>query len=149
MSIKSAAAQHAEQNERLRHIGVILPATSSDPEFQTWLGAFLQALAQSDWVIGRNIKVGIRWATPVVAEIRRHAAELAPLAPDVILTGGTSTAGPMLEATRSAPIVFATENTRNPRSIQLKPHSALAPFMIAIINSAAFLTPNFRMIRAR
>lgn len=101
-------ATHAQQNERVRRIGVILPATSSDTEFQTWLGAFLQALAQLDWTIGRNIKVDIRWATPVVAEIRRHAAELAALAPDVILTGGTSTAGPMLEATRSVPIVFAT-----------------------------------------
>jgi putative ABC transport system substrate-binding protein len=101
-------AAHAQQNERIRRVGVILPATSSDPAFQTWLGAFLQALAQLDWIIGQNIKVDVRWATPVVAEIRRHAAELAALAPDVILTGGTSTAGPMLEATRSVPIVFAT-----------------------------------------
>ena len=101
-------ATHAQQNERVRRIGVILPATSSDTEFQTWLGAFLQALAQLGWTIGRNMSVDIRWATPVGAEIRRHAAELAALAPDVILTGGTSTAGPMLEAARSVPIVFAT-----------------------------------------
>lgn len=99
---------HAQQNERVRRIGVILPAASSDPEFQTWVGAFLQALAQLGWTIGRNMSVDIRWATPVAAEIRRHAAELAALAPDVILTGGTSTAGPMLEATRAVPIVFAT-----------------------------------------
>ena len=99
---------HAQQNERVRRIGVILPAAPSDTEFQTWLGAFLQALAQSGWMIGRNMSVDVRWATPVATEIRRHAAELAALAPDVILTGGTSTAGPMLEATRSVPIVFAT-----------------------------------------
>jgi putative ABC transport system substrate-binding protein len=99
---------HAQQNERVRRIGVILPAAPSDTEFQTWLGAFLQALAQSGWTIGRNMSVDVRWATPVATEIRRHAAELAALAPDVILTGGTSTAGPMLEATRSVPIVFAT-----------------------------------------
>jgi putative ABC transport system substrate-binding protein len=99
---------HAQQNERVRRIGVILPAAPSDTEFQTWLGAFLQALAQLGWTIGRNMSVDIRWATPVAAEIRRHAAELAALAPDVILTGGTSTAGPTLEATRSVPIVFAT-----------------------------------------
>jgi putative ABC transport system substrate-binding protein len=99
---------HAQQNERVRRIGVILPAAPSDTEFQTWLGAFLQALAQSGWTIGRNMSVDVRWATPVATEIRRHAAELAALAPDVILTGGTSTAGPMLDATRSVPIVFAT-----------------------------------------
>ena len=99
---------HAQQNERVRRIGVILPAASNDTEFQTWLGVFLQTLTQLGWTIGRNMSVDIRWATPVTAEIRRHASELAALAPDVILTGGTSTAGPMLEATRTVPIVFAT-----------------------------------------
>jgi putative ABC transport system substrate-binding protein len=99
---------HAQQSERVRRIGVILPAAPSDTEFQTWLGAFLQALTQLGWTIGRNMSVDVRWATPVTAEIRRHASELAALAPDVILTGGTSTAGPMLEATRTVPIVFAT-----------------------------------------
>jgi putative tryptophan/tyrosine transport system substrate-binding protein len=98
----------AQQNERIRRIGVILPAASSDIEYQTWLGAFLQALAELGWTIGRNMRVDIRWATPNSAKIRHDAAELAALAPDVILTGGTSTAGPMLEATRTVPIVFAT-----------------------------------------
>ena len=98
----------AQQNERVRRIGVILPAASDDAEYQIWLAAFLQALAQLGWTIGRNMRVDIRWATPNAAKIRQHAAELAALAPDVILTGGTSTAGPMLQATRTVPIVFAT-----------------------------------------
>ena len=99
-------AARAEQPERMRRIGVILPAAANDAEFQTWVGAFLQALAQLGWTIGRNMRIDIRWATTNHAEIRRHAAELAALAPDVILASGTSTVGPMLQATRTVPIVF-------------------------------------------
>ena len=75
---------------------------------QIWLAAFLQALAQLGWTIGRNMRVDIRWSTPNAAKIRQHAAELAALTPDVILTAGTSTVAPLLEATRTVPIVFAT-----------------------------------------
>ncbi len=58
------------------------------------------------WTIGRNVRIDTRWATTNAAEIRRHAAELAALAPDVILAHGTSTVGPLLQATRTVPIVF-------------------------------------------
>src|SRR5262245_6946798 len=57
--------------------------------------------------IGRNVRIDTRWATTNAADIRRHAAELAALAPDVILAHGTSTVGPLLQATRTVPIVFA------------------------------------------
>lgn len=59
-----------------------------------------------DWTIWRNVQFDIRWATAKATEIRRHAAELAALAPDVILAHGASTVGPMLQATRAVPIVF-------------------------------------------
>lgn len=98
----------AQQDGRVRRIGVILPAASDDAEFQTWMGAFLQALAQLGWTIGRNIRIDTHWATANAAKIRQQAEQLAALAPDVILTAGTSTAGPMLQATRTVPIVFAT-----------------------------------------
>ena len=98
----------AQQNERVRRIGVILPAAADDAEYQIWLAAFLQALAQLGWTIGRNMRVDIHWATPNAAKIRQHAAELAALAPDVILAVGTSTVGPTLQATRTVPIVFPT-----------------------------------------
>ena len=68
----------------------------------------MQALAQLGWTIGRNMRVDIHWATPNAAKIRQHAAELAAKAPDVILTSGTSTTAPMLQATGAVPIVFAT-----------------------------------------
>jgi putative ABC transport system substrate-binding protein len=99
-------AARAQQAERMRRIGIILPAAADDAEYQAWVGAFLQALAQLGWTIGRNVRIDIRWATTNAAEIRRHAAELAALAPDVILAFGTSTVGPMLQATRTVPIVF-------------------------------------------
>src|SRR5262245_20128271 len=96
----------AQQLERMRRIGVILPAAANDGEFQTWVGAFLQALAQLGWTIGRNVRIDIRWATVNHAEIRKHAAELVALAPDVILASGSSTVGPVLQATRTVPVVF-------------------------------------------
>ncbi|MGA6928308.1 MAG: ABC transporter substrate-binding protein, partial [Pseudolabrys sp.] len=73
-------AVRAQQGERMRRIGVLLPATADDPQFQTLVGAFLQELQQLGWSIGRNVRIDIRWATANVGEIRRHAAELATLA---------------------------------------------------------------------
>jgi putative ABC transport system substrate-binding protein len=96
----------AQQGERVRRIGVLIPASAYDAEFQTFVGAFLQALAQSGWTIGRNLRIDTRWATGDPAEIRRHAAELVALAPDVILSHGASTVGPLLQATRTIPVVF-------------------------------------------
>ena len=90
----------------MRRIGVLLPATADDPESQARIGAFLQGLQQLGWTIGRNVRIDTRWATTNAAEIRRHAAELAALAPDVILAHGASTVGPLLQATRTVPIVF-------------------------------------------
>jgi hypothetical protein len=86
-------AARAQQPERMRRIGVILGATADDAEFQAWFGAFLQGLQQSGWSIGQNVRIDTRWATANAAEIRRHAAELVALAPDVILAHGASTVG--------------------------------------------------------
>lgn len=98
-------AAYAQQPERMRRIGVILASTADDAEFQAWLGAFLQGLQQSGWSIGQNVRVDTRWATSNAAAIRKHAAELAALAPDVILAHGASTVGALLQATRTVPIV--------------------------------------------
>src|SRR5262249_50553435 len=99
-------AARAQQPERMRRIGILLPAAADDAEFQTRVAAFHQALALLGWSIGRNVRIDARWATTNAAEIRRHAAELAALAPDVILAHGASTVAPLLQATRSVPIVF-------------------------------------------
>jgi putative ABC transport system substrate-binding protein len=101
---------HAQQGERVRVIGVLLPATADDPVFLARLAAFYQELALLGWSIGRNVRIEVRWATTNPAEIRRHAAELAALNPDVILSTGDSTVPPLLQATRTVPIVFPVVN---------------------------------------
>jgi putative ABC transport system substrate-binding protein len=97
----------AQPAERVRRIGILLPAAADDTRFQTFDGAFLQALALLGWTIGRNMRIETRWATSNAADIRRHAAELAALTPDVILAHGASTVAPLLQETRSVPVVFA------------------------------------------
>src|SRR5262249_54761680 len=74
-------AARAQQPERMRRIGVLLPAAADDAEFQAPGGAFQQGLALLGWTIGRNVRIDSRWATANVAEIRRHAAELVALPP--------------------------------------------------------------------
>ena len=100
------AGRAQQRPERMRRVGVLLPATADDRNYQAWVGAFLQGLQQSGWDIGRNVRIDTRWATTNAADIRRHAAELVALAPDVILAHGASTVGPLLQATRTVPIVF-------------------------------------------
>jgi len=99
-------AARAQQAARMRRIGILLNASSDDPQYQAWVGAFLQELALLGWVIGRNVRIDTRWAGVNAAEIRRHAAELAALAPDVILAHGAGPVGALLQATRTVSIVF-------------------------------------------
>jgi ABC-type uncharacterized transport system substrate-binding protein len=99
-------ASRAQQTDRVRRIGILLPAAADDSRLQAWVGAFLQGLALSGWTIGRNVRIDTRWTGADAAEIRRHAAELVALAPDVILAQGASAVGPLLQVTRTVPIVF-------------------------------------------
>jgi putative tryptophan/tyrosine transport system substrate-binding protein len=99
-------AARAQQGERVRRIGILLPAATDDMRFQAYVGAFLQGLTLLGWTIGRNVRIDTRWATANAAEIRRHAEELAALAPDVIVAHGSLTVAPLLQATRTVPIVF-------------------------------------------
>src|SRR6266446_1093780 len=99
-------AARAQQNVRVRRIGVLMYLAADDAEGQARLAAFTQALKQLGWSDGRNLRIDTRWAT--ADDIRRHAAELAALAPDVLVAGtGTATVAPLLQATRAVPIVFA------------------------------------------
>ncbi len=96
----------AQQAGPMRRIGVLQPAGADDPVWQARLAAFQQALALLGWSIDRNVSIDIRWATTNAAEIRKQAAKLVALAPDVILSAGDSTLPALLEATRNVPIVF-------------------------------------------
>ena len=103
-SITWPPAAHAQQADRVRHIGVLLNAPADNADYQAWVGAFRQALQELGWVDGRNVRIDIHWAT--TDDIRRQAAELVALAPDVILAPGTTTVGPLMRVTRTVPIVF-------------------------------------------
>lgn len=96
----------AQQGEKMRRIGVLLPAAADDQEFQARLGAFLQALQQSGWIIGRNVQLEYRWTEGNLDNIRKYAAELIALGPDVILADGSAAVGALLKGTRTVPIVF-------------------------------------------
>jgi putative ABC transport system substrate-binding protein len=97
----------SQQPERMRRIGILLPASADDPEYQARVGAFLQALGASGWTIGRNVRVDTRWAGANAADIRKRAAELVALAPDVILAHNALSVAPLLQLTHTVPIVFA------------------------------------------
>ena len=100
-------AARAQQGERMRRIGVLMTLAADDPEGQTRLVAFVQGLQQLGWTVGRNMRIDTRWAAGDAERIRKYAAELVALSPDVILAAGGPTVGPMQQATRTVPIVFA------------------------------------------
>jgi putative tryptophan/tyrosine transport system substrate-binding protein len=99
-------AAGAQQPERVRRIGVLMAQAADDPDGRARLAAFLQTLRDLGWIDGRNLRLDYRWGGGDVDRIRKDAAELVALAPDVILAGGGQVMGPLREATRTVPIVF-------------------------------------------
>jgi putative tryptophan/tyrosine transport system substrate-binding protein len=100
-------AAHAQQTERMRRIGVLMNVAADDPEAQARNVAFLQGLHELGWTDGRDVRIDYRWAAGDADRLRRYAAELVALAPDVVLASGTSTVGPLQRASGTVPIVFA------------------------------------------
>ena len=98
-------AARAQQTERVRRIGVLV-SVADDPEGQARIAAFLQSLQQLGWADGRNLQIDTRWAGGNPERIRRYAAELVALAPEVILAAGGAVVPSLLQATRTVPIVF-------------------------------------------
>jgi putative ABC transport system substrate-binding protein len=100
-------AGRAQQGERMRRIGALAGGIAADDsDAQANFAAFLQVLQRLGWIDGRNVRIDYRWGLGNADNIRKYAAELAALAPDVILASGTSTMAPLLQATRTVPIVF-------------------------------------------
>jgi putative ABC transport system substrate-binding protein len=100
-------AVRAQQSDRVRRIGVFSGGQNPDsPDTQANLAAFLHVLQQLGWTDGRNVRIDYRWGLGIADNIRKYAAELAALGPDLILAAGTSTMAPLLQATRTVPIVF-------------------------------------------
>ena len=97
----------AQQPERMRRIGVLLGIAANDPDTQTRFAAFVQTLQQLGWTDGRNVRIDTRWASGDAELIRKYAAELVALAPDVIFASGNAAVAPLLQATHTVPIVFS------------------------------------------
>jgi putative tryptophan/tyrosine transport system substrate-binding protein len=94
------------QQSGMRRVGVLMSTTENDVEGQARIGAFLQGLRQSGWAVPGNLRIETRWGAGDAERIRKYAAELLALAPDVILASGGSVVGPLLKLTRTVPIVF-------------------------------------------
>ena len=99
-------AAHAQQRERMRRIGVLMHLAADDLEGQARIAAFLQGLQEGGWSVGRNVRIDYRWALGDAERSRKYAAELVALAPDAILAAGGAVVAPLLQATRTVPIVF-------------------------------------------
>jgi len=96
----------AQQSSVIRRIAVLLGGAADNPEVQANGTAFEQGLQQLGWTDGRNVRIDHHWGAGDADNIHRLAAEIVALAPDVILSGGSATIGPLLHATRTVPIVF-------------------------------------------
>jgi putative ABC transport system substrate-binding protein len=99
-------AAHAQQNEPIRRIGVVGILAKDDPEAASRVAAFQQALAAAGWSDGRNLRIDYRWAGGDADRLKKYTTELVALAPDVIVAEGSLAVGPLLQTTRSIPIVF-------------------------------------------
>jgi putative ABC transport system substrate-binding protein len=100
-------AVRAQERERIRRIGILLPSAADDPESLARIAALLQGLQALGWTVGRNVRIDYRWAEDT-DRIARSVTELVALAPDVIVANGNPTVTPLLQATSTVPIVFAS-----------------------------------------
>ena len=100
-------ASRAQQSERMRRIGVLFTGSADDQYGQVRNAAFLQALQEFGWTVSRNVRIDTRWGGADADRIRRNVAELVATGPDVILATGSANLGPLLQASRSIPVVFA------------------------------------------
>ena len=100
-------AARAQQADRMRRVGVLLPFTADDSEGQARLMAFVQGLQQLGWAVGTNVRIDARWGAGDAERIRKYAAELLALTPNVIVANGSPEVSTLRQTTRTVPIVFA------------------------------------------
>jgi ABC-type uncharacterized transport system substrate-binding protein len=99
-------AARGQQSGRMRRVGVLMSVAADDPAGKARLTAFLDAMQLLGWTVGSNLRIDTRWYTGSTDDIRKYAAELVALAPDVVFASGGTVVGPLLHATRTVPIVF-------------------------------------------
>jgi putative ABC transport system substrate-binding protein len=99
-------AARAQQGDRIRRIGVLMNGAADDPNVPISLAALEHGLQELSWTVGRNIQIDYRFGAGDPDLLRKYAAELVALAPDVILAQGAVALQPLLQVTRVVPIVF-------------------------------------------
>ena len=104
--------------ERMRRIGVLMPSAADDANCRPASGRSCKGCSNWAGPIGRNLRIDMRWAAGDADRNRRHAAELVALAPDVILASGSPTMEPLLQVTRTVPIVFASRRRSGRRRVR-------------------------------
>jgi putative ABC transport system substrate-binding protein len=101
-------ASHAQADNRVRRVGVLLNGAESDPTYQTWLGALRQRLQQSGWIEGRNLRLALRFNAGDVLHTQGNAQELVGLTPEAIVANGAAATKALQERTQTIPIVFVS-----------------------------------------
>jgi ABC-type uncharacterized transport system substrate-binding protein len=99
-------AARAQQSDRPRRIGVLIQVTEGDPQARIEVAAFLRKLQELGWSEGRNLQIDVRWGGGDADRIRKYAAEVVALAPEVVLAPGGTVVGALQQASRTVPIVF-------------------------------------------
>ena len=112
-AIAAPLVARAQQGERVRRIGVLMPAAAGDRDAQDRVAAFLQGLQQSGWSVGRNVRIEYRWSASDADAMRKNAVELIALAPDVILANGNAAMTPLLRVTRAVPMCLQPSPIRS------------------------------------
>jgi putative ABC transport system substrate-binding protein len=100
-------AVRAQQDDRMRRIGVLFGLAANDPEAQAYVASLQQGIQEAGWTVGRNVRIDYRWSGGNAEDARKYAMELVTLGPDVLVATGGASIGPLFQATRSIPIVFA------------------------------------------
>jgi putative tryptophan/tyrosine transport system substrate-binding protein len=106
----------AQQGDRVRRIGVLMPDNENDPASKTFVSAFLQALADVGWTDGRNVRMDFRWAGAAVDRMQALSKELVGLQPDIIVTEGTLATVAVQRETRARPILSPAASSRRSTS---------------------------------
>ena len=105
-SLWSLTSYAQQQGDRMRRVGVLVTAPATDAEYPSLLSAFRQRLHELGWSEGRSVSIDLRQGGVTPEGVHKHALELIALSPHVILAAGSSATGPLLQATRTLPIVF-------------------------------------------
>jgi putative ABC transport system substrate-binding protein len=102
-------AARAQQPERARRVGVLMNVAADDPLSTLRVSAFAQAMQELGWTVGRNLRIEYRWGQADLEQLRKYAAELVALAPDVVVSNATPSTTALQQATRSVPVVFVNQ----------------------------------------